>query len=130
MRRLFLVGVALSLSHPSVAASADPRPAAGRPVIVDALPEAPSLEARLEEIRRLVQAALRYPPLARARGLAGEAQVSFEIGGDREARDVQIAASSGYPSLDRAAERAVREAAALPPVYGRLVIPVTFDLHE
>jgi len=94
----------------------------------DALPVGPSLEARLAEIRRRVQAALVYPPVARLREQGGEVIVSFEIGPDRRARGIRTRVSSGRASLDRAAERAVRRAGELPWVYGRIEVPVRFAL--
>ena len=96
--------------------------------VIDAIPVGPSLESRLEEIRRRVQDALEYPPILRRRGVGGEAIVGFEVGADRVARGVRTERSSGHPLLDRAAERAVQDAAPLPHVYGRVEVPVRFEL--
>jgi protein TonB len=96
----------------------------------DAIPAGPSVAARLAEIQRRVQAALRYPPIARARGLSGEALVEFRITPDGAPVDVRTARSSGHPSLDRAALRAVAEAAPLPRMVGRVKVPVRFALAE
>ncbi len=49
---------------------------------------------------------------------------------DGTARDVVVHRSSGKPSLDRAATRAVAAAVPLPWVYGRLEVPVRFELSE
>jgi protein TonB len=95
---------------------------------LDAVPQGPSVAARLEEIRRRVEAALAYPPDARWRDQGGAALVEFEIGSDGRAREVRLARSSGLASLDRAATRAVEDAGELPYVYGRLRIPVRFAL--
>ena len=97
---------------------------------VDAVPLGPSVAERLAEIRRRIQAALVYPPLARLHRVDGEALVHFEIGRDGAAREVRVFGSSGKPSLDRAALRAVAAAAPLPWVYGRLEVPVRFELEE
>jgi TonB family protein len=96
--------------------------------LVDAVPAGPGVSERLTEIRRRIQAALVYPRLARRQGVEGEALVRFEVGRDGAAQAVRIFASSGKPSLDRAAVRAVNFAAPLPWVYGRLEVPVHFAL--
>jgi TonB family protein len=95
---------------------------------VDAVPQGPSVQERLEEIRRRIQAAVVYPPLARAELLEGEALVRFDIDTAGTPRDVVLQRSSGRPSLDAAATRAVAAAAPLPWVYGRLEVPVRFSL--
>ena len=96
---------------------------------VDGTPETPSAAARLRTIRKRIQAALVYPPLARSDALEGSARVRFDIGRDGIPRDVVLSHSSGRPSLDRAALRAVDDAAPLPWVYGRLEVPVRFALE-
>lgn len=96
---------------------------------MDALPLAPSPHERLDEIRRRVQAAVAYPARARELGLEGTARIQFEIGADGLARDVATVESSGHALLDRAAERGAIDAGRLPPLYGRIRIPVRFDLR-
>jgi len=95
---------------------------------VDAMPSGPSVAERLLEIRRRIGAALIYPPLARLDRIEGVALVRFEISHDGSARGVQLFRTSGKPSLDRAATRAVLDAAPLPWVYGKLEVPVRFEL--
>ena len=95
---------------------------------VDAVPSGPSLEARLAEIQRRIQEALVYPPIERKRGVSGEALVAFRIDGAGRADSIELARSTGHPLLDRAAVRAVGDAAPLPYVYGRLEVPVRFQL--
>ena len=95
---------------------------------VDAMPSSPSVAERLIEIRRRIGQALVYPPLARRNRIEGEAVVHFEISHDGSAREVQLFRTSGKPSLDRAAARAVMDAEPLPWVYGKLEIPVRFEL--
>lgn len=124
--RAALAALALALAaaaDPDVAAPAPPRHE-------DLAPTGPPLAARLAEIQRLVQDAARYPELARARGVAGETRVAFEIGADGHAVNLAIVESSGSLALDRAAERAVRDAGALPHVAGRVNVPVRFALVE
>jgi TonB family protein len=130
MRRLLL---ALALAGAALPAAADDDVAAVENVevrFVDAVPQGPSVAARLVEIRRRIQAALVYPPLARMQRIEGEALVRFAIEHDGTARDVVLHRSSGKPSLDRAATLAVTEAAPLPWVYGLLEVPVRFELTE
>jgi len=97
---------------------------------VDAAPPGRSVAERLAEIRRRIQAALVYPRLARLQKLEGEALVRFDIDADGTPRDVELFRSSGMPSLDRAARSAVEDAAPLPWVYGRLEVPVRFELDR
>jgi TonB family protein len=132
MRRSWRLALALALTAASGAAAADRLAAAETEEVrfVDAVPPRPSAAERLGEIRRRIQAALEYPPLARRQGLEGVAWVRFEIGHDGAARKVRLFRTSGRPSLDRAATRAVLAAAPLPWVYGRLEVPVRFALEE
>ena len=94
----------------------------------DALPGLPTVDARLEEIRRRLQAALVYPPIARRIGLEGTAWLRFEIDREGAARDVAVARSSGHAVLDRAARQTVDRAGRLPWVYGRIEVPIRFSL--
>jgi protein TonB len=111
-------------ADPASAASVAARSAPGD----DVVPLGPSLDERLTAIQRRVQAVLVYPPLARRRRTEGTALLAFEIGADGRARRVAVANSSGFAALDRAALRAVHAADQLPYVYGRLQIPVRFEL--
>ena len=56
-----------------------------------------------------IQAVARYPDMARRMGLSGRTLVAFRFE-HGEVHDVRIVTSSGYGVLDRAAERAVRQA--------------------
>jgi Meckel syndrome type 1 protein len=128
-RVVALVAAGLALASP--AAYADPAQVARRSTDgVDAVTRGPSVDERLAIIAKRVQAAATYPALAQVRRVQGTSVVVFEIGADGAARDVAVATSSGSPQLDRAAERAVRDAGALPWVYGRLEVPVRFELSQ
>jgi TonB family protein len=116
--------VAAAVSGPRAAPGAPPEPPS-----VDAMPLAPSPQERIDEIRRRVQAAVAYPPRARELGLEGTTRIQFEIGADGLAREVATVESSGHVLLDRAAERGALEAGRLPPLYGRIRIPVRFELN-
>ena len=116
--------LALSLALPAVVAAAPPEPGP-----VDAVPLAPPPHERLDEIRRRVQAAVAYPARARELGLEGTTRIQFEIGPDGLARGVATVQSSGHALLDRAAEQGAIDAGKLPALYGRIRIPVRFDLR-
>jgi protein TonB len=98
---------------------------------VDAVAPAPSVNERLAEIRRRIQAAVVYPNAARVRRLEGVATVGFQIDpASGLAQEIHVVGSSGHPSLDRAAERSVVRAGELPWVYGNLQVPVRFRLAD
>ncbi|MCH2170950.1 energy transducer TonB [Myxococcota bacterium] len=123
---LWVVVTSVSLSHaaePGVSLRADARP-------IDAIPSAPSIEERFLEIQRRVQAAVMYPPIARAREVTGLTQVEFAIDPEGRPDALRILGSSGNGLLDQAAAQAVRNAAPLPWVYGRVIVPVSFQLHD
>lgn len=124
MKPALLLALVLFGSAAPLAAGPEERAAS-----IDALPRAVSPEERLREIRRRVQAAVVYPARARELGLEGTARIQFEIGPDGRARDVATADSSGHALLDRAAELGALDAGELPPLYGRIRIPVRFDLR-
>jgi TonB family protein len=130
MRRLLLLALALLGSAAPTSADEIAAVETAGVRFVDAVPLGPSVAARLAEIRRRIEAALVYPPLARLQRVEGEVLVRFEIGHDGAPREVRVFRASGKPSLDRAATRAVAAAAPLPWVYGRLEVPVRFELEE
>jgi TonB family protein len=111
-------------------AAGDEGPPSGHAHFVDVLPHGPTVDERLEEIRRRLQAALYYPPIARQLGLEGVAWVRFEIDHEGTAHDVSVARSSGHAVLDRAARATVDRAGRLPWVYGRIEVPIRFSLHD
>jgi TonB family protein len=100
------------------------------PLIEDAIPGVPTVAARLAEIHRRVQSAARYPAIAQSRSVEGETLVAFEIERGGRAFDIETSASSGSGALDRAALLAVEDAGPLPWVYGRVVVPVRFELLD
>ena len=127
LARRFAAAAGLVWLAAASAPAGEPQPPE-RARFVDALPRGPSVEERLEEIRRRLQAALVYPPIARSEGLTGVAWVRFEIDTAGAAHDIQLARSSGHPILDRAAERTVDRAGRLPWVDGRIEVPIRFAL--
>jgi len=128
--RAALVAAALAIAGAlPLPAPAAPPAALPEEGAVDAIPLGPSPAERLDEIRRRVQAAVVYPERARELGLEGTTRIQFEIGADGLARAIVTVESSGHPLLDRAAERGAVDAGRLPPLYGRIRIPVRFELE-
>ena len=134
MRRVRSLAFALLLLAATGSAKAEDGPAVmaanEAPRFVDASPPYAHARERLVEIQRRIQAALRYPPAARAREIEGTALVRFDIDNDGTPREIVVQHSSGLLSLDRAARAAVAAAAPLPWVYGRLEVPVVFALDR
>ena len=77
----------------------------------------------------------RYPRVARRRQYEGRVLLEVRVGADGAARGITIVESSGYPVLDRAAARAVRDWRFRPARVrgtarnGRLRVPVVFRLR-
>jgi TonB family protein len=83
-------------------------------------------------VKAALEAAWQKPFLEDAAGTASVV-VSFDIARDGATRNIRIVQSSGIPSLDRSAQRAVMEASplpAVPPTWTEDTVPVTmrFDL--
>lgn len=97
---------------------------------LDAIASAPSVEERFAEIHRRVQAVVVYPPIARAREVTGQTRIEFAIDREGQPAELRILASSGSALLDAAAAQAVRDAAPLPWIHGRVIVPVRFNLGE
>lgn len=126
---LLSIGVALLTAGIAFAQAEGRRPAAD-PAEIDAMPEAPSALARIAEIRQRVQEAVVYPPLARRRGIEGTTRIEFLVDAEGRASVISTVESSGSAVLDAAAEQGAREAAPLPYVFGRLRIPVVFEITQ
>ena len=130
-RALAVALVATLATAPAAADDAlDVAAATTPPRFVDAGPPRVHARERLAEIQRRIQAALRYPPLAREREQQGTTLLRFDIDADGAPRNLVVHASSGLAALDRAATVAVAAAAPLPWVYGRLEVPVLFSLER
>ena len=125
-----MLALAATLVWASAPAGAGPPRAveAAPPFWEDALPPGPTLAERLEEIRRRVQEAVVYPPRARSRGITGVTRIRFEIAPNGHAAKIQTVETSGSTLLDAAAERGATDAGQLPRVYGRVEVPIRFEL--
>jgi TonB family protein len=64
-----------------------------------------------------------YPAEARSRGITGVTRIRFEIAEDGRAEKIRTVATSGSALLDAAAD-----AGELPRVYGRVEVPIRFEL--
>ncbi len=93
-------------------------------------PQGPTARERVAEIHRRIQQVVVYPDRARRNGITGVSRVRFEVGREGRARNVELADSSGFGLLDRAARAAVMQVRGLPWVYGRLEVPVRFSLER
>ncbi|MXR35919.1 TonB family protein [Neisseriaceae bacterium B2N2-7] len=77
-----------------------------------------------------------YPPLSLELGEQGTAEFRVEVSASGEALSVELAKSSGYPRLDRAAREAVQRWRFLPARRGTqavahsFVVPVNFSLKS
>jgi protein TonB len=84
--------------------------------------------AIMTRLRGFVQ----YPERARLSGWEGKAILSFRLGADGQARDIEVVTSSGFPLLDRSAVSAVRRASPFPYRPHQeiaLRLPVVYALH-
>jgi periplasmic protein TonB len=71
-----------------------------------------------------------YPEAAVAAGIEGDVRLLLTLDDRGRIKEVQIADSSGYPILDRAAVRAAYAMGTVPEADGReLILPVTFRLQ-
>ena len=131
-RRTFALAACLAVASFAFDAHADELAAvsAKPPVFEDAVPGGPTVAERLAEIQRRVQRAARYPAIALARSVEGETLVAFEVAPDGRPVGIETDSSSGSGALDRAALLAVEGAAPLPWVYGRVVVPIRFELAD
>ena len=89
----------------------------------------------LASLRRQVAESLRYPPVARRRGLTGTVYLEITIQANGAIGTASVVASSSHPLLDEAALETVRHLpplpfpAELPPRRLRVRLPVIFRLE-
>src|SRR5262249_52691878 len=90
----------------------------------------------LASLRRQVAESLRYPPVARRRGLTGTVYLEITIQTNGAIGTASVVASSSHPLLDEAALETVRHLprlpfpAELPPRRLRVRLPVIFRLER
>ena len=91
-------------------------------------PASPARELRAAQ-KKLAQHQY-YPPEAIAAGIEGEVHLLISLDADGSVDNVEIAAGSGHPVLDKAAVRAAWAMGSLPGASRReLILPVVFSLR-
>lgn len=79
------------------------------------------------EVQALILTNIIYPRSARRAGWQGEAELLFKISGQM-VQEVVLQTSSGYPLLDRAAQKGLHSTRNLPLADGSYRLPVVFKL--
>ena len=85
----------------------------------------------LSEVKRLIEKSLVYPRKARMMRQTGRTTVQFTVAKDGSLNDLTVFGTSGHPSLDKAASKAVYAASNKWSAPGRVVrlrIPVVFKI--
>lgn len=82
----------------------------------------------LKQIIRKIEAAKRYPRVARKMGIEGKAVVRFKLKPQGQVETVEILESSGSEILDQASLQTVRDAAPLPYKEGWLKVGIVFKI--
>jgi TonB family protein len=82
----------------------------------------------LKQIIRKIEAAKRYPKVARKMGIEGKAVVRFKLKPQGQVETVEIVESSGSEILDQASLQTVRDAAPLPYKEGWLKVGIVFKI--
>ena len=82
-------------------------------------------DAYTAELYHIIKKYFVYPALARRRGQEGKVQLSFIVGDNGRAQDIQVAGSSGFSLLDRAAVETIQKIPLPPPPRRAMQIPVT-----
>jgi protein TonB len=80
-------------------------------------------------LRERIESRIVYPPEAVRRGQEGEVLLRIRVGEGGLPREIRIARSSGFHSLDEAARNGVTKAAPLPSSPGWFEVPVRFFLR-
>jgi protein TonB len=74
------------------------------------------LQSFARSVRKKIEASKKYPIAAQTAGIEGRTGVRMTILKDGRLQKVEVAKSSGYEILDKAALQSVREAAPFPPI--------------
>jgi periplasmic protein TonB len=81
-------------------------------------------------VRNAIDRAKVYPLLARKRKLEGTVIMEFIINNKGYPQDIRIDKSSEHEILDSAAIKTVKNAAPLPHIQGKIIIPIRFKLTD
>jgi len=84
----------------------------------------------LNQIRRKILRAKRYPRLARQAGLEGVSGLMFQIASDGSVQQVKLVSSSGHSELDAEALATVRRAAPFPYYPSPIRFTLKFSLKD
>ena len=84
----------------------------------------------LTEIRKRIERAKEYPPLARRQGVEGVVGLSFQIGPEGRPYDVKILQSSSSELLNDAALATIQKGAPFPPYPDPLQVKIEFSLRD
>jgi TonB family protein len=82
----------------------------------------------MDEIRRAIERAVTYPPLARKRRITGTVVAVFYINDEGMPVDIKVLRGSGHGVLDNETVKIIRRASPFPPLGGRVEVPVRFRL--
>ena len=91
-------------------------------------PPSKEVDQTLLQIIRKIEAAKRYPRVARKMGIEGTAIVRFKLKAGGQVEAVEIIGSSGSEVLDKASIETVRDAAPLPYKEGWLKVGIVFKI--
>ncbi|MFZ3136961.1 MAG: energy transducer TonB [Thermodesulfovibrionales bacterium] len=91
---------------------------------------AQSKEDVYASIRNAVERVKIYPLLARKRKIEGTVIMEFIINNKGYPQDIRIEKSSEHEILDSAAIKTVKNAAPLPHIQGKIIIPIRFKLTD
>ena len=92
------------------------------------LPSPSGIDSTLSLIIRKIEAAKRYPRIARRMGIEGTTVVRFKLKPNGHIESVAIAESSGSEILDKASLDTIRDAAPLPYKDGWLRVGIVFKI--
>ncbi len=109
-------------------------------IAAEQTPDSSAQTAAAAELRGRIESELaryfQYPLLARREGWEGVVQLRFDVAEDGAIQNIQLASSSGYGLLDRAAQKALAKAAyvAVPAALAggarAIALPVRYRLTE
>jgi len=92
--------------------------------------ESQGIQDLYASIRNAIDRAKIYPLLARKRKIEGTVIIEFIINNKGYPQDIRIEKSSGHEILDSAAIKTVKNAAPLPHIQGKIIIPIRFKLTD
>ena len=92
--------------------------------------ESQGIQNLYASIRNAIDRAKIYPLLARKRKIEGTVIMEFIVNNKGYPQDIRIEKSSEHEILDSAAVKTVKNAAPLPHIQGKIIIPIRFKLTD